>query len=124
MHEEGDIITTDIRYCRNNKYLFWYCFLYENINNVPEFNLSYRKNIEAPVTYFRINKQVIKCIKNVKLSKCPGPDEISPRIVKRTMDSTSTALSLIFNRSLIYEEIPGDWESANVVPIFKKGFEG
>ena len=29
-------------------------------NNVPEFNLSYRKKIEDPMIYFRINKQANK----------------------------------------------------------------
>ena len=41
-----------------------------------------------------------------------------------SVDSTSKALSLIFNRSLLHEEIPADWKSANVVPIFKKGSKG
>ena len=38
------------------------------------------------------------------------------------VDSTIKALSLIFNRSLL--QIPGDWKSANVVPIIKKGSKG
>ena len=58
-------------------------FISENLNNIHDFNLSYRKEIEAQITYFRINEQLIsKYIKNVKLSKCPGPDEVSPRILK------------------------------------------
>ena len=36
-----------------------------------------------------------------------------------SVDSTSKALSLIFNRSQMFEEILSDWESAHVVPIFK-----
>ena len=40
------------------------------------------------------------------------------------VESTSKVLSLIFNRSLLHGEIPGDWKSANVVPIFKKGSKG
>ena len=53
------------------------------------------------MTYFRINEEVIKkCIKNLKLSKCPGPDQISPKILQMSVDSTSKALSLIFKRSL------------------------
>ena len=40
------------------------------------------------------------------------------------VDSISKALSLIFNRSLLHKEIPGDWKSANVSPIFKKGSKG
>ena len=38
-----------------------------------------------------------------------------------SVDSISKALSLIYNRSVLYREIPPDWKSANVVPIFKKG---
>ena len=40
------------------------------------------------------------------------------------VDTTSKALSLIFNRSLIHGEVFGDWKSANIVPIFKKGSKG
>ena len=37
-----------------------------------------------------------------------------------SVDSTSKALILIFNKSLMYQEIPGDCKSANVVVIFKR----
>ena len=40
------------------------------------------------------------------------------------IDSTSKALSLMFNRSLIHGEIPNSWKSANVVHIFKKISKG
>ena len=56
----------------------------------------------------------------LKLSKRPGPDEISPRTLKMAVDSTRKALGLIFNRSLLHGEIPVDWKSTNIV-IFKKG---
>ena len=56
----------------------------------------------------------------LKLSKCLGPDEISPKIVKMSVDSTSKALSLILNRSLLHREIPVNWKNANVVRIFLK----
>ena len=39
-------------------------------------------------------------------------------------DSISKALRLIINRSLLHRKITGDWKSANVVPIFKKGSKG
>ena len=54
----------------------------------------------------------------MKLSNSPGPDEISPKILKMAVDSTSKALSLILKRSLIHGEMPEDWRSANVVPIY------
>ena len=44
-------------------------FTSENLK-VPDFNLAYRKKIEALMTYFRINEEVIKkSIINLKLSK-------------------------------------------------------
>ena len=46
---------------------------------------------------------------------------MTTRILKMTVDSTSKVLNLIFNRSVMYEEVPTDWKSANVIPIFKKG---
>ena len=77
------------------------------------------------MTCFRINEQVInKYITNLKLSKYPGLDKIIPRILKMALQGTSKALSLIFNRSLLHGEILGDWKSANIVPIFKKGSKG
>ena len=43
-----------------------------------QFDYGNRKKIEAPMTYFKINEQIInKYITNLKLSKCPRPDEIS-----------------------------------------------
>ena len=41
-----------------------------------------------------------------------------------SVDSTSKALNIIFNKSLMYGEIPGDQKRANAVPIFKKGSKG
>ena len=49
------------------------------------------------MTFFRRIETVInKCIKILKLSKCSGPDEISPKILQIIADSTSEAMSLIF----------------------------
>ena len=63
--EEG---TTDVENSKMLNNHFSIVFTSENLNNVPEFNLSYTKKIEAPMTYFRINEHVInKCIAQLKL---------------------------------------------------------
>ena len=88
MREEGKIKTTDIEIIEMLNNHFSTVFPSENLNNVSDFNLSYRKKIDTPITCFRINEQVInKCIKNLKLSKCPGPDEIRPTILELSIDS-------------------------------------
>ena len=88
MHEEGDITTViEIAELLNNH--FGTVFTSENLNHIPEFNI-YRKKME----YFRINEVINNCITNLKLSKCSGSDEISSRILKMIVDSTSKALIL------------------------------
>ena len=67
--EEDNIITMDIVIIEILNNYFGSIFTSENLNNIPEFNLSYRKKIKTPMTYFRINEQVIsKFITNLKLS--------------------------------------------------------
>ena len=52
LQEEGENITIDIEIPE--------ILNYSETLNVPDFNSSYRKKIEAPMTYFRINGEVIK----------------------------------------------------------------
>ena len=58
-------------------------------------------------------------LKHVKNSSSPGPDEISQRILKEVADEISVPLSLLYNKSMKYGQLPHDWKTANVVPIFK-----
>ena len=46
----------------------------------------------------------------MKLLKCPGLDDTNPRTLKMSVDCTRKALSLKFNKSLMYGEIPVDWK--------------
>ena len=52
MYEEGEIITTYIEIAEMLNNHFSKVFTSQNLNNVPAFNLSYTKKIEAPTTYF------------------------------------------------------------------------
>lgn len=60
-------------------------------------------------------------IDNLKEGKAPGPDGISPTLLVNTREVISKPLTLIFNKSIKEGNIPRDWRSANVSPIFKKG---
>ena len=60
-------------------------------------------------------------IKNLKETSAAGPDGIGPRMLKELVDEIAPALVIIFQRSLQYGEVPEDWKTANVTPIFKKG---
>jgi hypothetical protein len=60
-------------------------------------------------------------IKNLKETSAAGRDSIGPRMLKDLVAEIAPALVIIFQRSLQYGEVPEDWKTANVTPIFKKG---
>ena len=64
---------------------------------------------------------VKKLLKNLKTSKAPGPDGITPRILKELCDELAPALTLLFQSSIDSGIVPLDWRTAHVSPIFKKG---
>ncbi len=66
-------------------------------------------------------KGVEKLLKNLKVNKAPGPDDIPARILKELAAELAPVLTLIFKQSLETGTLPDDWLKANVAPIYKKG---
>ena len=50
-----------------------------------------------------------------------GPDYIHPRILREMADGVAKLLSIIFEKSWLPGEVPGDWKKGNVTLIIKKG---
>ena len=71
-----------------------------------------------------IPSMIAEILKHMKNSSSPGPDEISQRILKEVADEISLPLSILYNKSIKSGQLPGDWKSANVVPVFKNGSKG
>jgi len=53
--------------------------------------------------------------------KSPGPDGIHPLLLKECASMVAAPLSAIYTRSYATGELPAEWKTANVAPIFKKG---
>ncbi|XP_076461755.1 uncharacterized protein LOC143294209 [Babylonia areolata] len=62
-----------------------------------------------------------KLISNLKPGKAPGPDNISPRILKELANELAPTLTIIFQSSVNTGTLPADWKAAHVMPVFKKG---
>jgi len=64
---------------------------------------------------------VEKHLKDLKVSKTPGPDGIHPRVLKELASVLAIPLTKIFQSSLDTGSVPQSWKLANMTPIFKKG---
>ena len=62
-----------------------------------------------------------KLIKNLKTAGSPGPDKITARLLQQVVWEISPALTILFRKSLAEGTVPGDWKTANITPIYKKG---
>ncbi|KFW05944.1 hypothetical protein N326_05529, partial [Eurypyga helias] len=65
--------------------------------------------------------QVREHLRNLKVHKSMGPDEIHLRVLKELVDEVAKTLSVIFQKSWWSGEVPADWKRGNITPIFKKG---
>jgi Reverse transcriptase (RNA-dependent DNA polymerase) len=93
-------------------------FTKEDTRNIP------RKEKETEVSLSDIEiirGNIERKLNKLKNDSAPGPDGISPRLLKEVKREISEPLYIKFRRSLDTGMIPADWRTANLCPIYKKG---
>ncbi len=80
------------------------------------------KPVIQPMVDIEISLQEVQeKLKKINVNKSSGPDEIHPRILYEVRNELAYPLVKLYNLSLKSEEIPRDWQSANITAVYKKG---
>ena len=66
-------------------------------------------------------RKITELLQHMKKSSSPGPDGISQRVLIELAEEISYPLFLLFKKSFESSQLPQDWKTAHVIPIFKKG---
>ncbi len=68
-------------------------------------------------------RDILEAVNNINVNKTPGPNKISPRILKEVKEEISHPLLILFTESLRRGKVPTDWKYAKVTPISIKGVQ-
>ena len=66
-------------------------------------------------------KETSKKLAGLNPSKSPGPDKVSPEILKNLAEELAKPLAIIFQTAVETSALPKIWKQANITAIFKKG---
>lgn len=87
-------------------------------------NVNATSHVTAPAAIGSVEideREVLKLLSHLDLTKGAGPDKIPPYFIVQCADSLYLPLSIIFRRSLAEGVFPDEWKSAFVTPVHKGG---
>ena len=119
--KEGKMVTREDEIAELLNNFFASVFTEEDIMNLPH----KEEETEARLDTISITTEMIReKIKNLKENSAPGPDGITPTLLKGAREELLVPLKIIYNKSLQTGQVPKEWREALVTPIFKKGAKG
>ena len=62
--------------------------------------------------------EVFEILKSIKCAKSTGTDGIPPRLLRDAANAIASPLAHIINLSMELGQIPSEWKSAKIIPIY------
>ena len=116
---DGRIITEDSEMTETLNNFFSSVFTQEDATNIPQ---ARRLDHDTSLVDITITEEIVMTkLQNLKVTSSPGPDGLSPRLFEKFRIHLCAPLTKIYQASMQSGEVPEDWRTANVTPIFKKG---
>ncbi len=97
-------------------------FTQEDLLSIPEAETEEIQKVMPPVLVTQ--QEIAKNIRKLRNDAAAGPDRIGPRFIRDFEKTLTPPLEILFNKSIRTVEIPKDWRTATVAPIYKKGTKG
>ena len=124
LKDKGGEVIIDDRLAANllNEY-FSSVFTNENYTNAPVPKQIFKGNIQSEgLLGIEITEEMVaNKLEKLDVNKCPGLDDMHPKLLFELRGELIKPLTKLFNISMKNGVVPLEWREAGVVPLFKKG---